>query len=338
MKPNGAFFLLFTYLILLSCTTTMKHEECFVPVSTADSIQTVLFLSDAKELNMFYDLCADDSSLYCLDFYNDTILKTYPQTTVPAISRYATKGQGPDDIILPFFTREIASKGKNIRMTDVNAWSLREIVDGSSPRIHLNSTRLPIIPTMQDYAENDDYIYGTNIDDPESLFFIYDKREQKLKSIYYYDENLVKDKYPGSFLLTGNLLLHPERGICRSMNNLNSLLFYDLQGNLRKEAVIGKERTWPEPDPQFLDFPKANKYAISITGNQERIYVLYNGYPMEAKGEYSKILIFDWDGNFLKSVQTDRNLSKIATTPSENYLYAIADNEEGGTDIIRIVL
>lgn len=110
---------------------------------------------------------------------------------------------------------------------------------------------------MQDYAENDTYIYGNNIDDPECLFFIYDKLEQKLKSIYYNDGNLLKDKYPNSFLLNGNLLLHPERGLCRSMNNLNSLLFYDLQGNLQKEVVIGKERAYPEPNPQFLDFPDA---------------------------------------------------------------------------------
>ena len=53
----------------------MNQEVRFVSDTAADSIQTELFLSDAKELNVFYDIRTDDSSLYCLDFYNDTILK-----------------------------------------------------------------------------------------------------------------------------------------------------------------------------------------------------------------------------------------------------------------------
>ena len=122
------------------------------------------------------------------------------------------------------------------------------------------------------------------------------------------------------------------------MNNLNSLLFYDLQGNLQKEVVIGKERAYPEPNPQFLDFPDANKYTISLTGNQERIYVLYNGYPTETLGASSKILLFDWDGNLLKSIQTDRDLCLISTTPDGDCLYALANNKEGGTDVVRIPL
>ena len=330
--------LLCSYLLLSSCSTSMNQEVRFVSDTAADSIRTELFMPENKQLNVFYDIRTDDSLLYCLDFYNDTILKIYPRTSSPTVIRYATKGQGPDDLILPFFTREIAQKGGNIRMTDVNTWSLREIADSSSPRIHMNSTGLPIVPTMQDYAENDTYIYGNNIDDPECLFFIYDKLEQKLKSIYYNDGNLLKDKYPNSFLLNGNLLLHPERGLCRSMNNLNSLLFYDLQGNLQKEVVIGKERAYPEPNPQFLDFPDANKYTISLTGNQERIYVLYNGYPTETLGASSKILLFDWDGNLLKSIQTDRDLCLISTTRDGECLYALANNKEGGTDVVRIPL
>ena len=179
------------------------------------------------------------------------------------------RGKDRMTLILPFFTREIVQKGGNIKMTDVNAWSLREINPTRSTRIHLNTTRLPIVPMMQDYAETDLCIYGTNIDSPEYLFFIYDKNKQKVKDIRYWDEKQLKSKYPDThipFLFTGNLLLHPERGICRTMNNLNSLFFFDLQGELLKEVVIGTERIWPEADPQFLDFPQANNMSFHLQG------------------------------------------------------------------------
>ena len=339
MKRNRTFSLLCISLFLSACSSKTNHEVCFVTNPAIDSIQTEPFIREGSGLNMFYNICADDSFLYCLDFYNDTILKAYPQTSFPVMARYATKGQGPDDLILPFFTREIVQKGGNIKMTDVNAWSLREINPTRSTRIHLNTTRLPIVPMMQDYAETDLCIYGTNIDSPECLFFIYDKNKQKVKDIRYWDEKQLKSKYPDThipFLFTGNLLLHPERGICRTMNNLNSLFFFDLQGELLKEVVIGTERIWPEADPQFLDFPQANKYVLSLTGNQECLYILYNGYPANTQGACSKILRFDWEGNLLKSIQTDRDLSQIALTPDGNCLYAIANNEEGGTDVVRI--
>ena len=105
-------------ILLLSACSTPKpmHEVSFVSETATDSVKMELFLPEKESLNVFYDFCVDDSFLYGIDFYNDSVLKIYPLIPNPSLIGYATKGQGPDDIIFPIFTREISLSKKTIRM------------------------------------------------------------------------------------------------------------------------------------------------------------------------------------------------------------------------------
>ena len=344
MKTNLFIVCSFIYLLMYACSPAKQtYEVCFVADNTTDSVTWELFLSESRTLNVFYNICVDDSFLYCLDFHNDSILKVYSLAFAPSIVGYAMQGQGPDDLIFPLFTREIVQENQSVKMVDVNAWRMKEIktVPAVFGRVSFRGTALPIIPMMEDYAETDSCIYGTDIDAKNGAFFMYDKTECKVTNIGFSKEiNELAQGYFGEsvpFLLSGHLLLHPEAGLCRTMKNANSLLFYNLRGELLKEIVIGKERKWPKGDGKAcLDFSDEEKYILSVTGTENILCVLYHGYPLRALGQCSKILMFDWDGNLVKIVQTDRDVSRIAISPDGKYLYGLAETEEGGTDVVRL--
>ena len=52
----------------------------------------------------------------------------------------------------------------------------------------------------------------------------------------------------------------------------------------------------------------------------------------------SKVFIFRWNGEHVKTVQLDRPIRKFTIDKSENYIIAISGNNTGGQDILRYIL
>ena len=92
----------------------------------------------------------------------------------------------------------------------------------------------------------------------------------------------------------------------------------------------------PEYDPEFLDFPNAPKYFISLCGTPNYLYALYNGFP--ATSGKSKIMVFTWQGAPVAIYQTDVKLERIAVAPSGRYVLGLNITEEGGSDVLKFEL
>ena len=103
-----------------------------------------------------------------------------------------------------------------------------------------------------------------------------------------------------------------------------------------KDIVIGKELKSPEYDPEFLDFPNAPKYFISLCGTPNYLYALYNGFP--GTSGKSKIMVFTWQGAPVAIYQTDVKLERIAVAPSGRYVLGLNITEEGGSDVLKFEL
>ena len=323
-----------------------NHKIEYLSEDATDSVSMELFLSEYVGLNIFHNICADDSFLYCSDVFNDSVLKVYPLTPNPTLTGYATKGQGPDDLIFPIFTKEISQTGVPVKMIDSNLWSLKEVahVSSSPSRVTLKTKVLPVIPMTEDFAETDSCIYATDIDSKGSMFYIYNKNTKAISYVNYWEStDELERKYPEYSIpsvVAGHILLNPLTGtLCKGMLNQNSLLFYDLQGKLLKEVIIGKEKKLPPTGEQeTATFDNENKYVFFLTGTAQRLYALYNGYPIGTEGKSSKIMELDWNGRLLRVIQTDKDLARIAIDANGNYLYATVGTEEGGTDVVRLAL
>ena len=191
------------------------------------------------------------------------------------------------------------------------------------------------MPVVRDYNETDSCVYGIDVDMQHGLFFIYDKHTAQVKTVDYHRD--IKSGYPEghlSYLYENCLMVNQDaKATCTGLLNLNSLCFYDLKGNLMKEIVIGKELKYPDYDPEFLDFPNAPKYFISLCGTPNYLYALYNGFP--GTSGKSKIMVFTWQGAPVAIYHTDVKLEKIAVDPSGRYVLGLNITEEGGSDVLK---
>lgn len=59
-------------------------------------------------------------------------------------------------------------------------------------------------------------------------------------------------------------------------------------------------------------------YAIKIDSN--------NMDGTDKNNKYNKIMVFDWEGKYIKTFQTDYNLLTLDVDESSNYIYAIGQN------------
>lgn len=202
----------------------------------------------------------------------------------------------------------------------------------------VEAQQLPEMPVVRDYNETDSCVYGIDVDMQHGLFFIYDKHTARVTTVDYHRD--IRAGYPEghlSYLYESCLMVNQDaKAACMGLLNLNSLCFYDLKGNLMKEIVIGKELKSPEYDPEFLDFPNAPKYFISLCGTPNYLYALYNGFP--GTSGKSKIMVFTWQGAPVAIYQTDVKLERIAVAPSGRYVLGLNITEEGGSDVLKFEL
>lgn len=328
-------------LFISACSGNIDNKRISISDVPTEQICGTLYLSEEASLNVFYDICATDSFVYCLDFYNDTILKVFPSAESPSLTGYCMRGQGPNDLLFPFFMRtSFQSTNNRIKLIDLNAWSVKEVNlcnNRNLSKVEIDTIlSLPIIPAIKDYNETDSCIYGIDADMQHGLFFIYNKNSQEIATVdYCYDDKEITNKYSSKvlpYLFENHLVVNGNAGmICVGMLNINSLYFFDLTGELKKELVIGNKMIYPEPDSQYLDFPNTKKYFVSMTGTSDFLYCLYNA---NASG-LSSVFKFDWEGNLLSVMQTDMKLEKISVNPTDKYIYGIKMSEEGGSDIFR---
>lgn len=329
-------------LFISACNKNKGNNPVFISSTPTEQSHGILYLPESVGLNVFYDICASDSFVCCLDFHNDTILKVFSNVQPPLQIGYSMKGQGPDELLFPFFIQNLFQlKNEKIKLFDLNSWSIKELSSdaNSCSKLKIDTAiPLPIIPAVKDFNETDSCIYGIDVDMQHGLFFIYNKNEQKIKTIDYpYKDKNLSNKYSPKlipYLFENHLIVNESADmVCVGMVNINTLYFFDLIGNLKKEIVIGDEIMFPEADSKYLDFPSAKKHIVSMTGNKDFVYCLYNNFI--GVTNYSKIFKFDWKGNLISIIQTDINLEKISVTPNNGYIYGIRMSEEGGSDIIR---
>ena len=141
-------------LFISACSENVENKKIFISDVPTEKIRGTLYLSENASLNVFYDICASDSFVYCLDFYNDSILKVFPSINSSSLIGYCMKGQGPNDLLFPFFMRNsFQSRNNKIKLVDLNSWSVKEINpfnNNSLSRINIDTVLpLPIMPAIK---------------------------------------------------------------------------------------------------------------------------------------------------------------------------------------------
>lgn len=324
------------FLGLNSCGSSAEKEWQHISETSTKLLTGEMVLPSAENTNMFYDLAITPHYTGLLDFHSDTILKIYPNNQWDTLTGIALKGNGPNDLIFPFFSKQTCPQDEFI-LTDLNAWTVNHINPTIQNKKYLSVQKAPILsemPPFQNATILPRYTIASDVDiQNPRLCFIHDTQTHQTTDIPYYP--IVEGEYKPeclSFLYDNQQVAHEENQcICIAMKKMNLIHFYNFEGNRQKTIVIGKELHLPQPDSQFLDFPNAPVYTLDAAATSKYIYCLYGG----EKSSASTLFLFDWEGNHSATFQLDKPLTKIAVCPDNTYILGLFITPEGGTDIIK---
>lgn len=330
-----------TFLVgVISCTQRSPIEITHI-TTESQPVPSEIYLSDEHTLNVFYDITVSDTCILFADFFSDSLIQIRSLSTPTYCIRALYKGNGPYEYKLPYFDKAVSEKqDKKASFIDINIRKSATIRT-TNGQIAVEEDFLPAeFPACSSLNRTEAYTYGGDVEmDNKGLFFIWDNRNSLLKRrISYYPETNVDYKESSlPFLYQSDICVNPQKKtIAVAMLNMNLILFYDLEGNLKSISMAGEELQQPQPGNKFLDFSDETKCFTHISGSEEYVYALYNG-TKERNGAY-EIFVYDWSGKFINRYKLDRPLHRIAATLSGEYLFGISENDEGGTDVLRIPL
>lgn len=327
------------WLGLASCHILSEDEYTHISLKSTHHLTGEVVLSSIENTNVFYDITITPNYTAFLDFHSDTILKVYSNNNWYKLVGLAIKGNGPDDLIFPFFNRYKELEDE-LLLIDLNTWSINNINLHIQSKQYLSINRTTIsgeLPPFKDANILSNYIIASDIDIQNNrLFFICNVKENKTKSISYHPDLSKKYKDESLSFLYGNNLVANKKYecICAAMKKMNLVHFYNFDGIRKKTVLIGDKLSLPKSDSKFLDFPNAPSYIIDIYATSKYIYCLYQG----DKATFSKILTFDWSGNHIATFQLDKLLTKIAVSIDNTYILALSLTFEGGTDVTKYVI
>lgn len=344
MKKNNLCFIciLFSFL-LFSCNREDGNIRYVSEKQTCALIGEVVMSSDSN-LNVFYDLTITNNHTVFLDFFGDTIFKVYRNTDLFKPTIFAVKGNGPNDFVSPYFnkTNYDNSNDSILNLIDLNSWSIKTVNLSFDKNTHIfvkSESLYETFPPINECNIISENIIGTDVDVSNNrLFFIFNKEDKNIQSIPYYpvvDKKYQQEHLP--FLYECKLIANEkENAICIAMKNINMILFYDLKGQQIQSIKIGNMIKYPEKDDKYLDFPKSPKYFTHINATKQYVYCLYQG--GDEANSLTKIFIMDWHGKHVSTIQTERNLFKIAISPDDKYILGLSITQDGGTDVVKYQL
>lgn len=143
-------------------------------------------------------------------------------------------------------------------------------------------------------------------------------------------------KTPYAFL--PNLIVNEDkRSVVCAYRFFNKVQFFDGEGEIVKDVTYGSSDIKPIiNDEGAISYLETRKCFIDICGTADYVYCLYDG--SADFDAMSKIIVFDWNGNYVKTLQTDRFVKKIAVDPSAPSLLAIGVSPSGEGEILHYVL
>lgn len=330
--------ILFCVLGIISCSEIQK-SNFEVIMQDAKPLQSEMYLSDERTLNVFYDLAVFDTCIVFADYFSDSLFQVRSIVNPFHCVRNLYKGNGPDEFVSPYFDKSISErKKKEQSFIDVNARKIAKM-KSENGKLIVEEKKMPSeFPSCSSMNTTEGYIYGVDVElDNKGLFFIWDNKSSTLsKRVDYYPK--IENDYKESalpFLYLCDICVNDQKKVVvAAMLNMNLIHFYDLEGNLQKTCMVGDKLLYPDADSKYLDFPDANKYFVHVCGSEKYVYCLYNG--TNKRNGASEIFVFDWTGRFIERYKIDRPLHRITADYSGSCLFGISENGEGGTDVLKI--
>ena len=322
-------------LIVLGGCSPKKAEKIVVSTEAIPlQSETILFSKDSS--SYFYDLKITEDYLLFLDNSSDTILQAYGNDN--RMKLFSLKGRGDSALFKPQFTKSDLQKTKNgAQIIDNDLYSKILVLKEGKVLISSSFLSQNMINSF-DYNITSREIYAVPTNGRSDYqFFSYNTTDD----YYWVDgDSIIKQKIgniPAAYL--SHLCVKEQADVVVSaMRFTNSVQFYDLKGKLKQVIKFGENTILPikTGDGKSLDILNTPKCFIGICGTSKYVYCLYNG--TSDFSSPSNILVFNWSGDHISTLQCNRGLRNIAVDEDNSSLIALSSRTDGGTDVLKYKL
>lgn len=302
-----------------------------------------LILRGEEDLTTGINLFITDSLYTIISMTEDeNIFWSYDLQTSDLVHAFGVRGNGPNEFLMPIPFNSLNDKKNFVSLFDINLRRFSDIyIDKDSLSISQKAYPRILDHSLEIGKVNGLYYGARSGSFSEGLFYIYDEELDSIRWIEYSSpidsEVSPRKKYN---MYYGRLCVS-ERGVVKSLDFFNKILFYDFVGNFIKEVQLGKEELTPNwnylvdnvdySSPSYLvDMCISEKYIYCC-----HIHVYYDKNGEEVGREFSKIHVFNWDFNYVSTFQLDTYAYSVDVDESDTFLLTMVSDGTGLVNVIR---
>ncbi len=288
-----------------------------------------------------YDIFIRDSLLIYYDYYDGKFLSVFDLKKNLFMGRYISEGNGPGEAVAPLYILSFPEK-ENIYLYQRNTSILNTV---NIPKLEIQDSRQLTSSTSWkpfELQRTKDFYVGLGIFE-NGLFSVYnlncgqiyeggqypfdgEKRNKSEAFLSYqgaFCTNADNNKFAFGCLYSDYIAFYEIKN--NKILTLKEYSSYDVKVNYNNNHVI------PE-DNCIISY-------TSAFGTQSYCYMLFSGETYADKekrdsgGNY--IVVFDWNGNYVKTFKTDREIYNFCVDVKNDLIYATAQNENGEKNIVK---
>ncbi|MDR1098349.1 MAG: TolB-like 6-bladed beta-propeller domain-containing protein [Tannerella sp.] len=305
------------------------------------------FLQIDELIGKPYDITCMDNLLIYYDRYDGKFYSVYDVERKQFVGRYVSEGNGPGEAVPPLNIISTLSKDTlyayQRNMAVMSLFGLPDFQMLSNITFNTSGLSAGIAKPVGMQKTKDYYIGETNY--ASGRFGVYNPEGEMLYtggSYPFRGESM--ERIPAFILYQGHYCASPASNRfalgCLCCDHLS---FYEAGENgltlLKEYASYDIKASYPGQivydDDCIISYTWAHSTASYC-------YMLYSGKTYAAKGKRddggSYIIVFDWDGNYVKTLETDREIRTFCVDEAGQIIYAVALGDDGEYGIIKFKL
>jgi hypothetical protein len=333
MKRSSLLLFRITPLILLfvSCQTDKKQmikpEESIMLSGKPLDIASYGFpFITILDKNLLIRNVSDDSGIFQL----------YETDSFKLISKFGTLGQGPHELGVPTWAAKKVGSNFSTSMFEIHDVGTRSLItiqtDNSKKNLNPQFQEKPLpkntIDLIQKVILDNDSIL---VYQPESAGrMIFSKKDRGVNKVIPYEADTDFQMNQDNLwqIFDAQYAVHTDLSlIVSALGMLGQIDFYNFSGELVKSVLFDDFNHKSDKIGQInLQNGELRLYAYDIEANSESIYILVIDRSLEQVRsktftDRSRVLKFDWEGNYLKEYILDHFATSIAVDEIKSQLY-----------------
>ena len=346
LKKTSIPFLIIIITMFMSCNGSVKRENfTIIDVQSVVDIKGQIVLNE--DLMQFYDLQIYDTLAFFASSRGESVFRVYSTKDFKLLNEFGYNHAGPEYVDYPMFLKT-KSLPDSVESYDINTRSfINAIFNKSSNSFTMEKELMddnmwPVI-NLNKVSEN---VYFANSLPPfnKGLFFKYETETFDKKWIPFVKKHESGNDDYMTALNRNSIAINKSKSIVICcMKYFNKIFAFDFDGNIIREIQLGTNSIEPSLEiPEIEKFTENSEtFFTTIVATDKFFYCLWNNKKINAKKKEaanSKVIIFDWQCNYVRTIQTDNIISAMDVHPKDSYFLGIVFNDEEDTSIYKYII